>query len=65
MEGELKPLSDTNAYNPSYDVAMLPAYDFDQLDLIKLEIESDLHILSQKLEAVSTLYFHFRGRLLF
>lgn len=52
MNGELKVLR-TDDYNPSYDVESLHSYDFDVLSLIKLEIESELHILAKRLEAVS------------
>lgn len=51
MDGELRPLR-TDDYDPSYDINNLSNYDFEKLTLIKLEVESELHILAKRLEAV-------------
>ncbi|CEP22825.1 Probable 26S proteasome regulatory subunit p27 AltName: Full=Proteasome non-ATPase subunit 2 [Cyberlindnera jadinii] len=50
MDGELRPLR-TDDYDPSYDINNLSNYDFEKLTLIKLEVESELHILAKRLEA--------------
>lgn len=56
MNGELKQLR-THEYLPTYEISDLMSYSFQRVSVIKLEIESELHLMAKKLEAVSTGYY--------